>query len=103
MKSLNAEERTFQASDDYIQTKYVFERNFAVITPKKEKWQRGNANIDYYSHVYFTDGSVSRHGSGYGALYAKEHAVIKGQCGSKANITQAEIAAIHAVTQRYLW
>lgn len=85
-----------QAKSDSIPIKYNFDKNFEVHIHNKEDWVNGHVSIDFYSHVYFTDGAVSADNSGYGALYARDHTVIKGSCGKEATITQAEIAAIHA-------
>lgn len=96
LKELYKVHPMLQATDDYIQTKYLFERKFEVQVPSKDDWIQGNTEVNYHSHVYFTDGAVSKHGSGYGALYAPRHSIIKGTCGPNVSITQAEIAAIHA-------
>lgn len=58
-------------------------------------WESGQIRVNYNANVYFTDGSVKNDVSGYGALFARDHSIIMGQCGKHANITQAEIAAIH--------
>lgn len=96
LKELYVHNVLLQADDDFIQTIYIFKRNFEIRIPDRECWTNGQLAIDYYSHVYFTDGAVSKHSSGYGALYARSHTIIKGNCGKEANITQVEIAAIHA-------
>lgn len=87
---------TLQAPNDFIQTQYVFERNFEICIPEKVDWLTGREKIDYCSHAYFADGATSKHNTGYGALYARLHTVIKGHCGGDATIMQTEIAAIHA-------
>lgn len=74
----------------------MFNKNYKVFVPQKNDWVTNQIRINYNSHVYFTDGSVKRDSSGYGALYMRDHSIIKGQCGKYANTTQTELTAIHA-------
>jgi len=96
IKELYRNHPMLEAKDDSIQKTYIFERKFKVHTPSKEDWIQNVARVNYRTHVYFTDGSVYHNGSGYGALYAPRHCVIKGSCGRYSSIFQAEIAAIYA-------
>lgn len=90
-----AQNSILAADSEHIKTVYKFERNFRIHKPNKEDWSNGRVNIDYYSHVYFADGSVKKSGSGYGAFYARTNRIIVGHCGKHAKTTQTELAAIH--------
>ena len=87
---------SLKEENDHTKPVYVFERSFDVQTPSREEWSNGSAKVNYRSHVYFTDGSVSKHNSGYGVLYSPKHEILKGQCGKLATSKQAELAAIRA-------
>ena len=73
----------------------MFDRNYDVVIPQKTDWSNRLIKVNYYAHVYFTDGSVKNESSGYGALYTRDHVIMRGQCGKYAKITQSEIIAIH--------
>lgn len=96
LNDLYATNSLIEAEDDHLKTVFIFERPFEVIIPSKEDWENKNITINYYKHVYFTDGSVKVNGSGYGALYVRDHTIIRGQCGVHSTTKQTELAAIHA-------
>lgn len=96
LQDLYKQNAILEANNDYIQTVHIFNRAFKIHTPTKEAWMNGKARVNYRTHTYFTDGSVSKQNSGYGVLYAPTHSVIKVHCGKLTTITQVELAAIHA-------
>lgn len=96
LKNLYDHDSILSAADDHVKTVYMFEKNYTVYFPQKHEWTEKTIKVNYRTHVYFTDGSVRKDGSGYGALYLRDHTIIRGQCGNFAKATQTEIIAIHA-------
>lgn len=72
LKELYNSNSVFNARVDNIKKVYIFDKKFEVIIPQKDYWESGQITIDYRTHVYFTDGSVKKTGSGYGIFYANE-------------------------------
>ena len=95
LKALYNQNHIIESANDHIKTVYMFDRNYDVVIPQKTDWSNRLIKVNYYAHVYFTDGSVKNESSGYGALYTRDHVIMRGQCGKYAKITQSEIIAIH--------
>lgn len=82
-------EPILQAPVDKCASSYYFDHRYKVITAYD-----GEAQADPHTEKWYTDASVTNHGSGYGIYNANRGAESYGFLGNFADVAQAELIAI---------
>lgn len=84
---------------DTMTSKYVFDRNFYVKYPCREDWIIGTVLEDATDATWFTDGSKTDQGTGFGIYRLETGEGIHGSVEHTPTVFQSEIKAIKICTE----
>ena len=85
---------------DYTTTKYLFNQNFVVEIPDREKWS-GGITLEQHADIWYTDGSKTSFGTGAGIHGHRPKANYYFSLGKYATVFQAEVFGILRCAQIY--
>jgi hypothetical protein len=94
LSTMNKEEIYKVQNADHMNTKYFFERDFRVEFPERKSWLSNKVLSDITDVTWFTDGSKTDQGTGYGIYRLETEESGYGSVEHTATVFQSEIEAI---------